>query len=533
MNDRPQRPAADACERRRDPRYDAEFPARIIVGEGRNETVFEARVRNVSRGGLLVEAPGIPPGETRVRVHFRIPDGAFPEEFVHGAISTTAVIRRRDGGDRTLGLALSEPLASGPARAERTARLGGILLPVLGVLLLLLPRWMPWGPCFDPPILLFGLAAAIYALDRGVRAARYRPAWVPREIPRLSVLIAVRDGQDAIARTLRGVMQSDYPADRLQVIVVDDASTDGTLEAIQSVRKAWPDIVVVHLLEPAGRRYALTTGVALATGSLIAFCDPDGGLPPDALRNLVSRFADPDVAAVAGRAEVSNEPEGLLARIRGAAAFLSGRVLRAAENASGAVSCLSTPLLAFRRGALNEALDEWLAQRIQEDPASFGTAHGLIGCILRRGGRVAYEHTARIAVRAPIGFAEFGARFFRNWADRIEEDARTPGWPRANLPLGLLPIRGGTLLALLSPFLFLRALAMVARDGRPGPILCLGALFAAYALACGAVLLFRRPRGAGAGLAWGILSVFLTILLSPGIFLRVLRPGPRGRTAGT
>ena len=532
MNERPQHPSADACERRREPRYDAGFPARILVGEGRNETVFEARVRNVSRGGLLVEAPGIPVGETRVRVHFRIPQGAFPEEFVHGAITTTAEIRRREDGDQMLGLALQEPLALRSHREGRPSRLGTILLLAFGILLLLLPRWMPFGPCLDPPVLLFCALTALYLSGRAGRAAIYRPAWTPREIPRLSVLIAVRNGQDTIARTLRGVMESDYPADRLQVIVVDDASTDSTLETIQSIRKTWPEIVVVHLLEPAGRRYALTTGVALATAPLIAFCDPDGALQPDSLRNLVSRFADPDVAVVAGRAEVANEQEGGLPRIRGAAHFLSGRILRAAESLSGSVSCLSSPLMAFRRSVLNEALDEWLAQRLLEDPASFGTAHGLIGCILRRGGRGVYEHSARVAVRAPVRFTEFGAGFFRDWVDRIEEDARTPGWPRANLPLALLPVRIGTLLALLSPFLLLRALDVFVRGGRVGPILCLGVLFAIFTLACGAVLLLRRPRGAGSGLACGILFVLLTILLSPGIFLTNLRASlPARRTA--
>lgn len=531
MNERPQRPVADACERRRDPRYEAEFPARILVGEGRDEKVFEARVRNVSRGGLLVEAPDIPIGETRVRVHFRIPQGAFPEEFVHGAITTTAEIRRRKDDDKMLGLALEEPLTRPPEREGRPSRLGALLLLALGILLLLLPPWSPCGPRFDPPVFLFCLLSFLYLLGRVVRAARYRPAWTPREVPRLSVLIAVRNGQDTIARTLRGVMESDYPADHLQVIVVNDASTDGTLETIQSLRKTWPGIVAVHLLEPAGLRYALTTGVALATGQLIAFCDQDGALQPDSLRNLVSRFADPDTAAIVGRAEAANEPDGFWARVRGAGLFLCGRILRAAESISGSVACLSSPLMAFRRGVLNEALDEWLAQRLLEDPASFGTAHGLVGCILRRGGRVAYEHTARIAVRAPVRVAEFGASLFRDWVDRIEEDARTPGWPRPTLPMALLPVRMGTLLALLSPFLLLRALSLLARDGRVGPILCLGVLFAVFALACGAVLLLRQPRGAGAGFAFGIGFASLTILLSPGIFWGALRAGPPARKA--
>jgi hyaluronan synthase len=277
-------------------------------------------------------------------------------------------------------------------------------------------------------------------------------------------------------------------------------------------------------LKPAGRRYALATGIALATGDLIAFCDADGFVLPDSLRNLVSRFSAPDTAAVTGQDEAENEASGFTARMQGAGRFLACRVLQAAESVTGSVSCLTSPLMAFRRDRINEALDEWLAQQISEDPDEFGTTDGLIGCILRRGGRVVYESGARIVLPVPDRFPEARTRLFRTQVARLEESLRTPGWPRSARPLALLPIHGGILLTLVSPFLVLRALVWLARMRRPEPLLCLVCVFIVYALACSLYLLFKRPRSCVPGFFfWGLFSLW-TVVQSIGVLFAAGRP---------
>ena len=113
----------------------------------------------------------------------------------------------------------------------------------------------------------------------------------------VSVLLAVYNGEEFIARKLDNLLALDYPADLLDILVVSDGSIDATDTIVESYahRK-------VRLLRAAhnGKPAALNIAMQHATGELLLFADVRQMFDPQALRHLVANFADPTVGGVTG-----------------------------------------------------------------------------------------------------------------------------------------------------------------------------------------------------------------------------------------
>lgn len=111
----------------------------------------------------------------------------------------------------------------------------------------------------------------------------------------VSVIIPVRNGEKFIEAKLRSVFALRYPRELLQVIVLGDGCTDGTLE----LARAFAGVEVIEL--PAGGKCkALNRGIAAATGEILFFTDVRQELEQDSLANLVANFSDPSIGVASG-----------------------------------------------------------------------------------------------------------------------------------------------------------------------------------------------------------------------------------------
>jgi poly-beta-1,6-N-acetyl-D-glucosamine synthase len=131
--------------------------------------------------------------------------------------------------------------------------------------------------------------------------ARLRPRPVriptgPASLPAVSIVIAARDEGPRLAARLRNLLALEYPAERRQIIVVSDGSSDGTCEVAAGFAPA-----VEVISRPAlGKASALNAGVARARHEILVFADARQTFAPDAVRRLVRNFEDPSVGAVSG-----------------------------------------------------------------------------------------------------------------------------------------------------------------------------------------------------------------------------------------
>jgi len=138
--------------------------------------------------------------------------------------------------------------------------------------------------------------------------------------PKVSLVIATYNEAKVIGRKLENVNRMNYPEDKLEVIVIDSASTDGTLDVCKAYLDTHKNRFPISLIsenERLGKSHALNTALANAKGEIIATSDADSFWDPDALQNAVSFFVDSSVGAVTGREKITNLKRSIYATSEG------------------------------------------------------------------------------------------------------------------------------------------------------------------------------------------------------------------------
>jgi hyaluronan synthase len=224
--------------------------------------------------------------------------------------------------------------------------------------------------------------------------------------------------QQAIAASLRSLLALRYPPEKLELIAVNDGSTDGTLTEIERVaEESGGRVKVIDFPENRGKRAAMAAGIRASSAEVIAFVDSDSVVEPDALRLLVQPLADPRVGAVCGHADVLNLRETWLTRMQAVRYFVAFRVVKAAESVFNAVTCCSGCFSAYRREAILPRMDWWERQRFLGIESTFGDDRSLTNCVLRDW-RIVYEKRAISHTIVPATFRAFvtqQTRWKRSW----------------------------------------------------------------------------------------------------------------------
>jgi poly-beta-1,6-N-acetyl-D-glucosamine synthase len=127
---------------------------------------------------------------------------------------------------------------------------------------------------------------------------RARPVHPAPILPQVSIIMAVYNSAKYLPQKLQNLAELDYPRDRVQTIVVSDGSTDETNDILSAhVQEKFQAILPA---EHRGKAEALNEGIRAATGEIFFFTDARQAIAADALRNLVSNFADSTVGCVSG-----------------------------------------------------------------------------------------------------------------------------------------------------------------------------------------------------------------------------------------
>lgn len=190
-----------------------------------------------------------------------------------------------------------------------------------------------------------GYPLAMLALGR----LRPRPTSLmsTRTLPAVTVVLAVRDERDRIAKRIDNILGQNYPADCLDLVVVCNGSTDATEDIAADIAARERRVRVLVSAAEQGKAGALNMAVAAAQGDVIVFADARQIFAPDAIAKLVLPFEDPTVGAVTGRLVVNR---GELAPVEGVRFYwgLETR-LRHAEGRTGSVVGATGAIYGIRR----------------------------------------------------------------------------------------------------------------------------------------------------------------------------------------
>jgi len=248
--------------------------------------------------------------------------------------------------------------------------------------------------------------------------------------PRVSMMVAVKDDVDTIESCVLSMLDSRYPD--LQVIVVDDGSTDGTIEVLRALRET-REFELLVLPKNVGKKRALVEAAARADGDVLVFTDSDCIVAPDAVAQCVKALTSrPDIGAVSGHARALNGSLSLLTTIQDTWYDGQFAVAKAAESVFGSVTCVSGPLAAFRREAIYNYFPAWANDRFLGQEFRFATDRQLTGYVLgqqrvgrrlkaanadspfvsevdypERFWRVEYVASARVLTNVPVTFRSF------------------------------------------------------------------------------------------------------------------------------
>lgn len=277
------------------------------------------------------------------------------------------------------------------------------------------------------------------ALLTRIRRPRAAPEPSSGELPAVSLIVAAHDEEAVIERRVRNALESDYPRERLEVIVTSDGSDDRTVEL---ARTAGADQVLD--LSRRGKVEAQNAAVGSARGDVLAFSDANSFWRPDALRRLVDRFADPEVGYVCGQVAFTDDhgvnQEGAYWRYEMA--------VRGLESELASVTAGNGAIYAVRRGAYVEM------------PSDRGHDLCLPYLMVRKGLRAVYEPAARAdELMAPTMSGEWERKrrmMNRTWGVLLHDRMLSP---RGYGPLYAYEMLSHRALRYASPFLHLIALA--------------------------------------------------------------------------
>lgn len=259
---------------------------------------------------------------------------------------------------------------------------------------------------YTPLLNLYGILISSYILTRFLIAPFYRAPKDCGYLPKISVIIACKNEEDSIRATIDCVYRSNYPRELLEVVAVNDGSTDNTLAEMQRAEKDHPTLSVINFETNLGKRHGMAAGARMATGEILVYIDSDSFVRPSTLRKIVQGLADPEVGAVCGHANVTNAQTNLLTKMQEVRYFVAFRVIKSAEAVFSTVSCCSGCLAAYRRSYVMEVLDTWLKQRFLGVEATFGDDRSLTNYMLRRY-RVIYDYEAMCTTLVPDTYKKF------------------------------------------------------------------------------------------------------------------------------
>jgi cellulose synthase/poly-beta-1,6-N-acetylglucosamine synthase-like glycosyltransferase len=220
--------------------------------------------------------------------------------------------------------------------------------------------------------------------------------------PTVTFVVPLYNEGKTIYDTIISLLEQDYPREKLSVTVVDDCSTDDSYQwACRAAAQHPEQVVVLQNPHNMGKRKGINHAVREATAEIIVSVDSDTIVDRRALRELVARFTEPDIAAVGGRVHVSNANENWLSRLQVIKYFFGQEFLKNLERSLQSVMCLSGCLTAYRRSVLIE-LEPILEDRnVFGVPIKYGEDRFLTRQIVKAGYRTLMTMEALCYTKAP------------------------------------------------------------------------------------------------------------------------------------
>ena len=293
-------------------------------------------------------------------------------------------------------------------------------------------KWLFWGGALIVFYTYVGYPLILWLRGRCPAAPVRRAAIAPA----VSVVMVVRNEGAILGAKLENLLGLDYPAEKLEIVVVSDGSTDGTEEILSEFK---PRVQMIASPETRGKAAGLNDAIAAAQGEIVVFTDARQKIEAGALGLLIENFADPEVGCVTGELMLGDPEQGESQQGMGMYWRIEKKI-REMESASGSVVGATGAFYAVRR----ELLSVLPLQIILDDvyiPIS----------VRRHGKRVVFDARARAWDVPDLGSGREFARKVRTLSGNYQLVQLAPWLVTAENP-ALFRFVSHKLMRLISPF---------------------------------------------------------------------------------
>lgn len=243
------------------------------------------------------------------------------------------------------------------------------------------------------------------------------------ELPKCTVIVPAYNEGELVYHTLISIADSDYPAENLEIIAIDDGSRDDTWSwLVKAKEKLGERVTLYKQPQNKGKRQALYKGFKTGNGEIFITIDSDSIVEKNTIRNLVSPFVlKSDCGAVAGNVKVLNKSQGMIPKMLNVSFVFSFEFIRAAQSSLGLVLCTPGALSAYRKEAVMNCLDEWINQKFLGQFATIGEDRAMTNLILKQGYDVLFQREAKVFTNIPTGFKNLHKMFTRWGRSNVRE----------------------------------------------------------------------------------------------------------------
>jgi len=236
----------------------------------------------------------------------------------------------------------------------------------------------------------------------------------PPSMPRVSVIVPVKNGARVLDRLMASLLSVDYPREKMEVILVEDGSTDGSYQLCKRYEERFPRLVrVFHRERSRGKPDALSYATEKASGEILAIFDVDSVIDPAAFKLALRHFENPRVAAVQGRTISMGSRDRLLAWL----IYLEEcwfSVTLVGRQRLGLFTPLTGSCMFIRKSSLEKA-GGWDRNSLTEDIE-------LAIRLVKHGYLIVYEREARCLQEAPTRLKHLARqrnRWYRGYVETL------------------------------------------------------------------------------------------------------------------
>jgi len=277
------------------------------------------------------------------------------------------------------------------------------------------------------PLLISGIIIIGGIIFRTILWFKYKPMTIKEgekiEWPFISVIMPALNEEELIEKAIDSIFSSLYPQDKLEVICINDGSTDLTLFKMMRAKKKYGDkLKIISFRENLGKRRALYAGLKKSRGEIIVTVDTDSKIGRNALKNIViPLIKEKNTGAVAGRVSVLNEKENFLTKMLSIRYSISFNFGRAYQSVYGSVFCCPGALTAYRKSVLVKFIHQWVHQTFWNVPCTYGEDRALTTQILKAGYMTRFQSNAIVYTKVPTNFSEMSKMYLRWTRSYIRE----------------------------------------------------------------------------------------------------------------